>query len=306
MSKTDLNSILIIDDEPNNIIALTEILEDDYTVCAVVDSTEAVETVEEDMPDVILLDVLMPGMDGYDVITSLKSSDKTRNIPVIFITGLDSLDAEAKGFALGAADYISKPFHPAIVKMRVKNQIHLLERLRLLEKENEKIFFDGLTNMYNRRFFDESITRIIKSLSRSKSIISLMMIDIDFFKQYNDTYGHSAGDECIITIADTLRQSIPRADDFVARYGGEEFVVVLPNTNESGACIVAERLLGNVQNCGILHEKSTVADHVTISIGITTGFVEFSHTAEDLIKRADEMLYKSKQSGRNKYSYESF
>ena len=137
---------------------------------------------------------------------------------------------------------------------------------------------------------------------REKAPISVLMIDVDFFKQYNDTYGHSAGDKCLITIAETLRKSMPRADDFVARYGGEEFVIVLPNTNESGACNVAERLLECVRNCNILHEKSDAANHVTISIGIATGIVEFTHTADDFIKCADQMLYKSKQTGRNKYT----
>jgi len=133
MSKTHKKSVLIIDDEPNNIVALTDILETDYLVYAVIDSIEAIETVAETSPDVILLDVIMPDMDGYEVISELKSSEKTRDIPVIFITGLDSIDAEEKGLALGAADYILKPFHPAIIKIRVQNQMQLLDRIRQQE-----------------------------------------------------------------------------------------------------------------------------------------------------------------------------
>jgi len=180
-----------------------------------------------------------------------------------------------------------------------------MTKIRELEIENEKIFFDGLTNIYNRRFFDESINRMIKSLSRSGSMLSLMMIDIDYFKKYNDTYGHSAGDDCLKIVADTFKQCIPRTDDFVARYGGEEFVTVLPNTDENGARIVANRLLKRIQEKNILHENSDVANHVTISIGVTTGYVEHTHTADDFIKRADEMLYHAKNSGRNRYSFES-
>jgi len=574
-------SVLIIDDEPNNIIALTEILEEDYTVYAVVDSMEAVETAEDVSPDVILLDVLMPDMDGYDVISVLKASEKTCDIPVIFITGLDSIEAEEKGLALGAMDYLSKPFHAAIVKTRVKNHIKLVQRLRqqtlmaeithsflsdehidslltdtlrtvgefmdlaqlllykleengnrlicqnewikpglnletrvgsvlelkepilstissLLknkesdlcihsndpsfkevmkpyrknfdnyittpvfvkgklsaaldfsreddgrdwdrseislavlvsdvisgvferdamerqfyivenspypilsvtqdavveyinpavskafgytknelitegleivfgiemlkeikekhipfalrgatarfeaqvirrngekrtlaasifkmgqnslgltirdltkiqkpEAESKKIYNDELTDMYNRRFFDENIDRIIKSLSRSKSCLSLLMIDIDFFKSYNDTYGIGAGDECLIKIADVLGNSLPRTDDFVARYSDEEFVIVLPNTDDSGARKVAERLLKNIRDCDIPHENNDAADFVTVSIGVVTGTVKFTHTPDDFIKKADKMLHKSQKSGRNMYSIES-
>jgi len=143
------HSILIIDDEPNNIIALTGILENDYNIYAEIDSSEAIETAVEQLPDIILLDVLMPGPDGYEVITRLKALKTTKNIPVIFITGLDSDDAEAKGFSLGAADYILKPFNPETVKMRIYNQLKLLRKMQDLDPENNKPFFNDLTGIYN-------------------------------------------------------------------------------------------------------------------------------------------------------------
>jgi diguanylate cyclase (GGDEF)-like protein len=173
-----------------------------------------------------------------------------------------------------------------------------------LETENEQLFFDGLTGMYNRRFFDDAITRVMKTASRTGGLLSLMMVDIDFFKQFNDTYGHMAGDDCLKTVAGILSTSVLRPDDFVARYGGEEFVVVMPGVDETGARTVAERMLKNIQKCGIPHKNNDAAKCVTLSIGIATGNVERAHTADDFINKADKMLYKSKQNGRNRYYFE--
>jgi diguanylate cyclase (GGDEF)-like protein len=169
-----------------------------------------------------------------------------------------------------------------------------------------EVEYDALTGIHNRRFFDENMKRILSLLSRSGSLLSLLMIDIDFFKRYNDTYGHVEGDKCLKIIAQTLSKSVTRADDFVVRYGGEEFIVLLPNTNEQGARLIADKLLNNIRNCNIPHEQSEAANCVTISIGVTTGKVLHTHSANDFVEKADKMLYKSKQSGRNKYSFEQF
>jgi len=169
-----------------------------------------------------------------------------------------------------------------------------------------EVDYDALTGIYNRQFLDENLKRIMSYLSRADGLLSLMMIDIDFFKLYNDTYGHIQGDKCLKAVAQTLSKSIKRTDDFVARYGGEEFVVILPNTDERGARFIADKLLENVQNCNIPHEHSNAADRVTISIGVTTGKVAHTHTADDFVKKADELLYKSKREGRNRYSFEQF
>jgi len=174
-----------------------------------------------------------------------------------------------------------------------------------LESESEKIYIDPLTGIFNRRFFDETLSRLMKTLSRSGGIISLLMIDIDFFKNYNDTYGHSEGDNCLRTVAETLTSSVTRADDFVVRYGGEEFAVVLPNTDEDGARLLADNMLENIRACNIPHENSCASDIVTISIGVTTGKVPLKSRADDFIIRADEMLYMSKQTGRNRSTYGS-
>jgi diguanylate cyclase (GGDEF)-like protein len=168
----------------------------------------------------------------------------------------------------------------------------------------DEVEYDALTGIYNRRFFDKRMQRIINSLSRANCLLSLLMIDIDFFKRYNDTYGHIEGDKCLKIVAQTLSQSITRVDDFVVRYGGEEFVVVLPNTDEQGAQLVADKLLENIRSCNIPHAQNDAADCLTISIGATTGKVEYTHKADDFVKKADELLYKSKQNGRNRKTFE--
>jgi diguanylate cyclase (GGDEF)-like protein len=167
-----------------------------------------------------------------------------------------------------------------------------------------EVDYDALTGIHNRRFFDENMKRVISSLSRSESLLSMLMIDIDFFKRYNDTYGHLEGDRSLKIVAEALSKSITRSDDFVVRYGGEEFAIVLPNTDEHGARLISEKLLNNIRKCNIPHEQNDAAACLTISIGATTGKVSHTHIPEDFVKRADEMLYKSKQNGRNQYFFE--
>jgi len=164
---------------------------------------------------------------------------------------------------------------------------------------------DPLTGIYNRRHLDGQLKRVINSLGRSNNELSLLLIDIDYFKLYNDTYGHDAGDTCLKRIAECLSQCHERGDDFSARYGGEEFVVVLPHTDESGARLIATRLLESVMECNIPHKASKVADRVTVSIGGTTGTVDRSRLVRDYIKCADEALYESKKSGRNRYTHKA-
>ena len=172
-----------------------------------------------------------------------------------------------------------------------------------LRSESEKIYYDPLTGIFNRRFFDENLNRFLKTLSRSGGILSMLMIDIDYFKDFNDAYGHTAGDNCLKAVAETLTNSVTRSDDFVVRYGGEEFAVVLPNTDEEGACLLAEKMLESIRNCEIPHKASSVADFVTVSIGVTTGIVGNTSRADDFIIRADELLYMSKQNGRNRTTF---
>jgi diguanylate cyclase (GGDEF)-like protein len=173
-----------------------------------------------------------------------------------------------------------------------------------LEAENKKIYYDALTGIFNRRYFDETIVQVLRSLARTNGVLSIMMIDIDFFKNYNDTYGHGEGDECLKQVAAALSECIGRVHDFIARYGGEEFIVVMPNTDESGAVAIADKMLMRIQECGIPHENSEAAGHVTVSIGVSVGRVDRNHSADVFVRLADEMLYLSKQNGRNQYNSE--
>jgi diguanylate cyclase (GGDEF)-like protein len=166
-----------------------------------------------------------------------------------------------------------------------------------------EVEYDALTGIYNRRYFDETMEHVISSLSRSESLLSMLMIDIDFFKRYNDNLGHVEGDRCLKAVAQTLAQCITRADDFVARYGGEEFIVVLPNTDEQGARLIAEKMLDSIRGLNLPHEQSEAAAYVTISIGGTTGKVLHTHNAGNFVKKADELMYKSKQEGRDRFTF---
>jgi len=170
----------------------------------------------------------------------------------------------------------------------------------------EKVHYDSLTGAYNRYFLEASLRKNIKKLSRSDSILSVIFLDVDYFKQYNDTYGHAAGDNCLVSITDTLLRCITRENDIVARYGGEEFVIVLPHTDEQGAQMVAVKVIRHIMERNIPHEKSEIADRVTVSIGGTTVKVNHKHKATDYIKRADEAMYISKEGGRNRYTYLEF
>ncbi|MCL2185974.1 MAG: diguanylate cyclase [Treponema sp.] len=181
--------------------------------------------------------------------------------------------------------------------------LHIVDAKRKAEKKAGEAYFDSLTGIYNRRYFEENLNKLMKLLSRSGDLLSLMLIDIDHFKKYNDTYGHSEGDKCLITVADVLSKTLTRDTDFIARYGGEEFVVVLPNANMDGACIIAEKLIQNMHKQNILHENSETASFVTISIGVVTGSVNHKQNSVDFVKQADKMLYLSKHEGRNRFNF---
>jgi len=294
MSNLTKNSIMIIDDEKSNIIALTDILNTEYRVYAVRASLEAIEAAERNMPDVILLDIIMPEMDGYEVISELKSEKATADIPVIFITGLDDMSAEEKGLALGAADYITKPFHSSIVKLRVKNQVKILDQFRTIERLS---LHDQLTGLPNRRNFETRMNHEWGRAHREKTPLSLLMIDIDNFKHYNDSFGHQQGDSALVTAAKTFRLALKRPGDFAVRWGGEEFIILLPNTNPDGAMEVAELLRRNVENTVI---PGRIETKVTVSVGVRTWTYGQDVTIDELITNADTALYEAKRLGRNR------
>ena len=289
--------VLVVEDEKINRTILSALLKDEVQVILAKSGEQALERLaSDDQIDLILLDVLMPDMDGHEVLRRIKASDATRDIPVIFITALNSTNDEEKGLKLGASDYIGKPFSPAIVKARVSNLLRFVRQRKLLETLAGR---DGLTEIPNRRAFDQALLQEIARSLRGGQTFSLGLIDVDFFKQYNDCYGHAAGDTTLKQVAKTLVGALRRPTDLAARYGGEEFVFILPESDTAGGVEVAEAIRQLVAELGIEHEKSGVAPHVTVSVGGIT--VSGQHgSAEELLMAADRQLYEAKRLGRNR------
>jgi len=237
----------------------------------------------------------MPEVGGYAVCQQLKSDPLTHNIPVIFVTAQNDPLEEAQGFEKGGVDFITKPFHVNVVKARVRTHLTLKQQSDLLRS---LALIDGLTGVANRRHFDATLDAEWQRCTRANQPLSLILIDVDFFKRYNDHYGHQAGDTCLQSIASVFKASFSRSHDLVARYGGEEFVCILPDTPLEGAARKAFQLEEAIRYLGIPHEKSEVANTVTISLGVATTNPSMGGKPVELIAGADDQLYLAKQSGR--------
>ncbi|WP_277949389.1 diguanylate cyclase domain-containing protein [Chromatium okenii] len=292
--------VLVVDDVPDNVRMLSRILAaEGHQVSAATTGSAALRLVESCEPDLILLDVMMPGMDGYQVCATLKANPQFQNIPVIFITGLNDADEEARGLELGAVDYIVKPFNEMIVRLRVRTHLELKRQRDILSRLSH---FDGLTSIPNRRAFDERLVQEWKRACRAHDNLVVAMIDIDYFKQYNDTYGHLAGDDCLRRVAGALAKQMQRGSDFVARYGGEEFVCLFSGINQAGLVTMTEQLRVSIAVQQIPHSTSSVARYVTISIGAAFCQPSLDTSAFDLMAHADAQLFTAKHLGRNRVS----
>ena len=289
------HSILVVDDENSNIMELSHILSQDYVVYAAKSGCRALSAAEKHTPDVIMLDIVMPEMDGYAVISVLKSSENTQNIPVIFITGSDGTEDEEKGLALGAADYVSKPFSELIVKLRVENQLKILEQSRTIERLS---ITDQLTDLPNRRCFNDRLQMEWGKSMREQTPLSVLMIDIDRLKSFNDAYGHHQGDVALQTVSKTLTGELKRLGDFVARWGGGEFAVLLPNTDFDGARIVSEQIRKCIEDMEIPHADGTKTI-ITVSIGVNTEVPLRNSSYDGFISNAGKALIRAKTMGRN-------
>lgn len=322
MISQDKINILIVDDRPENLLVLESILEElNLNIVKATSGNQALALMLEYDFALALLDVQMPEMDGFETAELMRGSERTKNIPIIFVTAINkNKKCMFKGYEIGAVDYLFKPIEPLILKSKVKVFIELhrqkeqlrkqadmlqekvdeLMRLRELNSKLEHLSsIDVLTGILNRRSFEEKITAEWKRAIRSKTMISLIMIDIDHFKEFNDYYGHQAGDRCLEKVAKAIVSSIQRPADLVARYGGEEFVVVLPESDRDGAVFVAERIRNEVESLAIRHEHSSVSPYVTVSLGTATLFPQGQNSVEELIYRADRALFQAKYLGRN-------
>lgn len=292
----DLPSLLIVDDERLNRTMLAELLGQQYRVLLAKDGPSALTIASREAHRLmlILLDVSMPGMDGYEVLAQLRNNEATAGIAIIFITGQSDAAAEEYGLRLGAADYVSKPIRPAVVSVRVRNQIQMAQQRRALEK---LAHVDGLTRLSNRRHFDDMLQRTSRRCMRTGEALSLALIDIDHFKQYNDYYGHLQGDEALKSVAAALALHARRSFDIAARFGGEEFALILPGHTEPQALV--EQLRSSIAGLGIAHASSGTAAHLTVSCGVLTIAQPAPDAFEDWLQKVDELLYKAKSQGRN-------
>lgn len=293
--------LLVVDDQPINIQVIHQIFSTDCQVFMATSGPQALAFCKDTPPDLVLLDVVMPGMDGFEVCAQLQADETTKNIPVIFVTAHADASQETLGLAAGAVDFISKPVNPAVVRARVKTHLTLKFQSDLLR---QLVFLDGLTGVFNRRHFDQQLENEWARATRNESALSVILVDVDFFKRYNDLYGHQCGDDCLKSIAVALKTALRRPADMVARYGGEEFVCVLPDTPFREAMVLANHLEAVIRALELPHADSDISSFVTISLGVASraesnnkGVKTASDPAE-LVSWADARLYRAKSRGR--------
>lgn len=288
-------TILIVDDDRFNRRYLADLLRDEYRLLLAKDGPSGLAVLNREEVHLVLLDISMPGMDGYEVLRHIRAEPGLRDLSVVFITGMASEADEEKGLLLGAADYVQKPIRPAIVRARIRTHIKLaMQRLEL----EQLALQDGLTGIANRRYFDKTLERTVRQFARSGQSLGVAMFDVDHFKQYNDRYGHGAGDAALKRVAAVLGGFARRAGDMAARYGGEEFVLLLAEVREFPALL--ERLRQAVAAERIKHERSPTSDILSISGGAVLSQPGAATTGSGLIEAADQLLYRAKRGGRNR------
>jgi diguanylate cyclase (GGDEF)-like protein len=292
--------ILIVDGDSIAGAVLSEILEKDHAIARAETGADALKLAEKEKPDLILLDVLLPDTNGFDLLLNFKAMDGARDAPVMFISGRAGVEDEEKGLMLGAVDYIAKPFNNAIVRARVGTHLKIVKQIRTIERLG---MVDALTDIPNRRSFDARIQEEWRRTWRRQSPLSLLMLDVDKFKAYNDTYGHPQGDLLLQFVGKTLAAQIHRPADMAARVGGEEFAVILGDTNRDGALVVAENIRAAVEAGRVPYadpEGAVIDTRVTVSIGISSLVPGPELLIGEFVRQADKNLYAAKESGRNR------
>ncbi|MGL5007825.1 MAG: GGDEF domain-containing response regulator [Plesiomonas sp.] len=287
--------LLLVDDSRASRLLLASILKSFGQIMHASNGEQALLFSRESIPDIILLDIEMPEQSGIDVCQQLQSDPLTQDIPIIFVTGTHDPYKEVEGLAVGAVDFIYKPYHAAIIRARVSTQLKLK---RLSDQLRQLVNLDGLTGLYNRRAFDNRLSVELPRHCRSQQPLGLVMIDVDHFKAYNDNYGHLAGDQCLKAIAHCLQQSARRAGDMVCRYGGEEFAIILPTMTLEALHEYGQWLCEQIRALQLPHVSSKTSPYVTISVGIATT-MHTGISVEMLIAHADQALYYAKTHGRN-------
>ncbi|MGD1702345.1 GGDEF domain-containing response regulator [Dapis sp. BLCC M229] len=321
--------ILIVDDEKTIRLILRRILEKDgYQVIEANNGEECLEICQKQLANMILMDAMMPGMDGFTCCGKLHKLLGENSPPVLMITVLDDQASVDLAFQVGATDYVTKPIHWAVLRQRVRRLLEIqwamselrrqVEKQQMLTEKLEKVnqelerlaSVDSLTMIANRRQFDRFIETEWKRAQRNDLPLSIIICDVDFFKAYNDTYGHPAGDSCLKKVADIIIRNVGRPADLVARYGGEEFVIVLSETDREGAVHIAEKIRQSIKDAGIPHQGSKVTNCVTISCGVASrklclGKEKSESQPSDLIRKADLALYEAKFQGRDRVCVDS-
>ncbi len=289
---------MVVDDSLENVRVLHQVLKNEHDVVFALNGEKALEIARTQVPELVLLDAVMPGMDGFAVCAELKTLVETKDIPVIFVTALNGFADEARALNGGAVDFITKPINGVVVQARVRTHLTLKRQSDFLR---EMTLIDGLSGIPNRRCFDERLEREWQRCERAGLSMALIMADIDHFKSFNDYYGHLEGDACLKTVAATLADCVRHPPDFVARFGGEEFACVLPHESLDGAKVVAQRMLDRVRALAIPHTQSTSAPCVTVSLGGATIMPTRILRPASLVTAADANLYQAKKAGRNRY-----
>ncbi|MBD2253004.1 response regulator [Nostoc parmelioides] len=321
--------ILVADDDKTIRMLLREAMEKEgYRVVEVTDGKQCLDAYEAVKPDIVLLDAMMPVMDGFtcckqllqiarnNLITALANLDTDSGLgstvisrlwertPILMITSLNDAESVDRAFEAGATDYITKPIHWAVLRQRLRRLLQQAQVYKQLEAANMALQHlanvDGLTGLANRRRFDNYLNTQWINLVQKDAPLSLILCDIDYFKFYNDQYGHPAGDICLQRVGAVLSYKAQKHQDLVARYGGEEFAVIMPYTHAKGAIYVAHAIQTSVRDLQITHDKSDVSQHITLSMGVATITPTWESSPSDLIAAADKALYKAKESGRNR------
>jgi len=291
--------VLIVDDNEMELMVFRASLNENIISSFAASAKDALNLLQhQPLPDLIVLDIVMPVENGYEFCKKLKTDYQTKHIPIIFLTACKNLEDKTKAFEAGAADYVTKPFFPEELEFRVQNQLRLLEEKRRLEK---LAFTDELTNLANRRSYNQALLDEWSRSARNKHALSLLLLDIDDFKGYNDFYGHDAGDKVLARVAKMFSSLAVRAGDLCARFGGEELVLLLPDCNEEGALQKAEQAVAGVINLNIDHSHSLHKGLLTASVGVTTAYPRADIDSLMLFKVTDEALYKAKTQGKNRF-----